>query len=127
MAVPAGAIEEVDYLEATREDLLREHLGRYVVIERRSVLGSFASEEEAFRAGVRACGTAPFLIAHMEPGRERAWIPLLAEVGPAAAGVEEFVPHDSWRRGEFIDDLPTETATPLPPGAGRRRGVPDEG
>lgn len=124
MGVPAAAIEEFGYLDEARAMLRRRYPGRFVVIEGRRLLGDFATEEEAFRAGVRACGTGPFLIAQLGAERERAWVPLIAEVDAGPLPDEDFVPHGSWRRGEFEDDPPVETTTPLPPGAVRRGSLP---
>ena len=125
MSIPTGAIEEFDFLDASRNELRRRHRGKYVVIQGRTLLGAFASEEEAYQEGVRHCGTSPFLIAYLADGGERAWVPVLVEVAARDADLEDFVPHDSWRRGEFLDDPIVETATPLPPGEGRHRRMPD--
>jgi len=126
MAVAARVREEMDFLEASRDDLRRRLGGRYLVIRGRAVVGDFGSEEEAYREGVRLCGKRPFLLAQVGGAHERAWVPVLAEVGPEGPeGSTPWVPPPSWRRGALVDNPIVWTSTPPPPGVRRRGAVRD--
>ena len=58
---------EIDTLNARRDDLLAEHRGQYVVIAGARVVGFFENPDEAFEAGLDACGpSAPFLLHHLQ-------------------------------------------------------------
>lgn len=43
-------------------DLLEKHEGDYAVVFEDLVIGAFADEDEAIRAGLTKCGAQPFLV-----------------------------------------------------------------
>ena len=111
MSAPAAVAEEVEFFDASRDELRRLHAGQFLVIRGRRLLGAFATEQAAYLEGVRVCGTQPFLLAQVGLAGDRAWVPVLVELGG-----EEFVPSPSWRRGEFLDDPIVELDIPPPTG-----------
>lgn len=125
-AATARVREEMDFLEVSRDDLRRRLAGRYLVIRGRAVIGDFGSEEEAFREGVRLCGTKPFLLAKVGGPQERAWVSVLTEVDAEGSGSSAvWVPPPSWRRGALVENSIVWTSTPAPPGDSRRGTVRD--
>lgn len=115
MSAPSAVAEEIAFLHSARDRLRRDHEGRFVIIHGKSVLGAFATEEEAFREGVRMLGTHPFLIARVGAVGEELKVPVLVDLavqGPLPSG--EFVPSHSWRRGRLLDDPIVELDIPPP-------------
>ena len=117
MSAAMGVSEEIEFLDSSKEKLRREHRGRYVLIRGRAVLGSFETEEAAYRQGVAQYGMAPFVVAYLGEHEDRAWVPQLVELGASnPAGDEEFIPSHSWRRGKFVDNPIVELDIPPPSG-----------
>jgi len=54
--------QEYAYYEANKEQLLKKHLGSFVLIKRTKIVGFFDSEEKAYKAGLERFGNEPFLI-----------------------------------------------------------------
>lgn len=57
---------ELDYFEEHRDELCREHLGKFVVVKGRSVHGFYDTDVEAYEAGVEKFGLEPFMIKKVE-------------------------------------------------------------
>jgi hypothetical protein len=111
MEAASGVADELEFLESSMDELRRTHAGHFLVIRGRRVLGAYGSEEEAYRAGVRQCGTKPFLLAQIGAQEVQASVPVLEEVWPHRD--EGFIPH-SWRRGKLIDNPIIELDIPPP-------------
>lgn len=54
--------QESEYFEAHRQELLERCEGQFALIHRDCLLGSYASFDEAFNAGIQSVGNQPFLI-----------------------------------------------------------------
>jgi|GEM_PF-6713646 len=54
--------QELEFYRSQRQVLLQTHKGQFAVIKGTKLLGTYATFEEAFNAGVAAVGTEPFLI-----------------------------------------------------------------
>lgn len=57
---------ELDYFEERREELCRDHLGKFAVVKGRAVHGLYETDMEAFEAGVQMFGPEPFMIKEVE-------------------------------------------------------------
>ena len=66
VALPAGEDrllgEETEFYAQHREDLIRDHLNRYLLIKGSELIGTFSTEEGAIGEGFRRFGTEPFLV-----------------------------------------------------------------
>ena len=60
---------ERQYFADHREELLRLHPGKFVVIKERQVLGAFDTIEDALGAGAREFGMSSFLVRRTRKGR----------------------------------------------------------
>ena len=69
--------KELQYYDAHREELLKEHEGKFVLIKEGSLVGVFASEEEAYEDGLRHFGNQPFLIRRVAAEEEVVHLPAL--------------------------------------------------
>jgi hypothetical protein len=119
MSAAMGVGEEIEFLASMDEELRSKHVGRFLLIRGRALLGSFETEEAAYREGVARCGMTPFVVAYLGEHGERAWVPQLVELGlPDVTLDEEFIPSHSWRRGKFVDDPIVEVDIPPPKGDG---------
>jgi len=115
MSAPAGVAEEIAFLDTVKDELRREHPGRFVVIHGKALVGAFETEDEAFREGVRMIGTLPFLIARLGAEDEQMLVPVLVELGAQGPVPEDrFIPSHSWRRGKLVDDPIVEMDIPPP-------------
>ena len=54
--------EEIQFYEQNKEALIRDHLNRHLLIKGTEVIGSYSTEGQAIREGVRRFGTEPFLV-----------------------------------------------------------------
>ncbi|TMA36010.1 MAG: hypothetical protein E6J79_13985 [Deltaproteobacteria bacterium] len=59
--------EELAYFEEQKPELLKHHLGQFVLIKGRELLGTFTKLEEAYAEGVRRLGNVPMLIKQVVP------------------------------------------------------------
>jgi hypothetical protein len=59
---------ELHYYEAHQADLLKTHRGQVALIQGETVVGTFSTEEEAYRAGSTQLGSLPFLVVRIEEG-----------------------------------------------------------
>lgn len=51
---------------AKKQELLRQNVGKYVLIKGTAVIGIFESEKDAVRAGIDKFGNVPFLVKKIE-------------------------------------------------------------
>ena len=54
--------KEVDFYNSQREELIKQHLGKWVLIKDRKVLGVFDNDQAAYQAGIAKFGNTIFLI-----------------------------------------------------------------
>ncbi|MBI2918575.1 MAG: hypothetical protein HYY01_11370 [Chloroflexi bacterium] len=69
--------KELRYYEVHREELLREHEGKFVLIKEESLVGVFTTEKEAYADGIRHFGDQPFLIKRVTKQEEVVYLPAL--------------------------------------------------
>lgn len=55
-------IEELHFFEKNKEEYLKHYEGQFVLIKGKKLIGSFTTEEEAYKAGVEQFGNTPLLI-----------------------------------------------------------------
>ncbi len=65
--MPDALIDELAYFEQLKPELLREHAEQFALIKGRALLGTFATMEEAYAAGVKRLGNVPMLIKQVLP------------------------------------------------------------
>jgi hypothetical protein len=53
---------EIKYFEKIKDKLLAEHKGKFVVIFNQQLLGTYDTVENAYNAGIQACGDQQFLV-----------------------------------------------------------------
>ena len=61
MAAPAGLRAIIEAYEAKRDEVEREHLGRYVVFRDRKIVDAFESSDNAITHSLETFGVAPDL------------------------------------------------------------------
>lgn len=54
--------EEISYYEANKDNFIRDHLNRYLLIKGQELIASYETEGAAIGEGVRRFGTEPFLV-----------------------------------------------------------------
>ena len=59
---------ELHYYETHQADLLKTHRGQVALIQGETVVGTFSTEAEAYRAGSTQLGSLPFLVVRIEEG-----------------------------------------------------------
>ena len=65
------------YFDAHSAEWLAEQSGAFVVVKDESVIGFFATHDEALAAGARAFGLAPFLVRQVGVAPEPVSVPAL--------------------------------------------------
>ncbi len=65
--MPDALIDELAYFEELKPTLLRDHAEEFALIKGRVLLGTFATMEEAYAAGVKRLGNVPMLIKQVLP------------------------------------------------------------
>ena len=69
---------ELDYYRNNKDEMLRHHEDRFVVIKDERFLGAFTTEQEAYEAGLTELGNVPFLIKKVTKEEEVIRFPALA-------------------------------------------------
>ena len=69
---------ELDYFEKVKSELLKTHKGQFALIKSEEVIGTFTTQDEAYREGVRRFGREPFLIKPIVEVEEEQRIPALS-------------------------------------------------
>ena len=54
--------KEVKYFEKKKKDLLKKNKGAFALIKDSELIGTFPTEENAYKEGIQLFGNAPFLI-----------------------------------------------------------------
>lgn len=54
--------QEYAYYKANKEQLLKEHLGSFVLVKGTEIIGFFDSEEKAYKVGLKRFGNEPFFM-----------------------------------------------------------------
>ena len=69
--------EERAFFDAHREQLLKEHPGKFALIKGHELIGAFDSDENAYTEGVERFGNSPFLVRRIEEQDPTAQFPAL--------------------------------------------------
>lgn len=78
MAAPAALKEELAFYEQHKPELLKTHLGQYVLIKGANLIGIFSTQAEAYKEGFGRFGRASFLVKKVEEKEFAEQVPLLA-------------------------------------------------
>ena len=70
--------EELAFFNEKKDELLRTHLGQFALIKGRTLIGVFATREEAYAEGVQRFGGESFLAHHIVEKEPVEQVPLLA-------------------------------------------------
>lgn len=54
--------EELRFFEKNKLEYLKHYQGQFVLIKDKRLIGSYTTEEEAYKAGIEQFGNTPFLI-----------------------------------------------------------------
>ena len=54
--------EEISFYESNKEEFIRDHINRHLLIKGSKLIGSFETRGQAIAAGYRRYGTGPFLV-----------------------------------------------------------------
>lgn len=68
---------ELDYFEKEKDNLLKTHAGKHVLIKGQKVVGTFDNLEEAYRRGLELFGVSPFLIKQVQKAQQTQQAPAL--------------------------------------------------
>jgi hypothetical protein len=60
--------EEFRWYKSCQGELLREYSGKHLLISGKSVVGAFASDNEAYRSALHECVPGTFIIQECTPG-----------------------------------------------------------
>jgi len=71
-------VRELEFYDRNRDRFLREHDGRYLLIEGSRLIGSFETEDQAVGEGVRRFGAGPFLVRQAGANTPDASVPSLS-------------------------------------------------
>lgn len=84
MAAPVLSDEQAFYA-SSRESLLREHPGKWVLIVGRRLLGVFDGPDTAYAEGLKQLGNVPMLVIQVLPEQPTSRLPAL-QLGLVSAG-----------------------------------------
>ena len=70
--------EELAFFNEKKDELLRTHPGQFALIKGRTLIGVFATREEAYTHGVQRFGGESFLVHHIVEKEPVEQVPLLA-------------------------------------------------
>ena len=70
--------EEISYYESRKEELIRDHINRYLLIKGSKLIGSFETRGLAIAEGYRLYGTGPFLVRLTGEDTPVGYVPALA-------------------------------------------------
>lgn len=69
--------KERKYFEAHRDEWLRTHPGKFVLVKDEELVGVFNTQQEALIEGARRFGTESFLVRQVEESEQLIYIPAL--------------------------------------------------
>ncbi len=70
--------KEYQFYLKIRPDLLRQYGGKFALIKDEKLIGTFDTDQDAYKAGLEKFGNVTFLIIRIVEGEERIWIPVLS-------------------------------------------------
>lgn len=68
---------ELEYFEEIKDQLLKQHEGRYALIVGRNLVGVYDHARDAYEQGVRTYGNIPMLIREIQPFERPVHVPAL--------------------------------------------------
>ena len=79
MSQSASPLEkEYQFYLRAKAELLKQHSGKFALIKEERLVGTFDTDQDAYKAGLEKFGNVPFLIIRIQEGDERTWIPVLS-------------------------------------------------
>jgi hypothetical protein len=76
--------KEYNYYESIKSELLGKSKGKFALIKGEELVGTFDTDQDAYKAGLLKYGNTPFLIVHITEVDEKGWVPIL-ELGLLSA------------------------------------------
>lgn len=73
---------EIEYYTAQKESLLAYHEGQFALVSGEQMLGTYATEAEAYSAGLSLIGNKPFLIRQIRNDEPQLQAPVLFAGSP---------------------------------------------
>ena len=70
--------EEISYYESRKEELIRNHINRHLLIKGSKLIGSFETRDQAIAEGYRLYGAGPFLVRLTGEDTPIGYVPALA-------------------------------------------------
>lgn len=78
--------EELQLYNKNKQEYLKTYRDQFVLIKNKELIGSFTTEEEAYKVGVAKFGNEPFLIRKVSTEEQTASVPALT-VGVINVGI----------------------------------------
>lgn len=72
--------KEYQFYFGVKADLLKQYKGKFALIKEQKVVGTFDTDQDAYKTGLEKLGNVPFLIIRIQEGDENTWIPVLSMV-----------------------------------------------
>ncbi len=69
---------EYQYYLRIKADLLKQYKGKFALIKKQELVGTFDTDQDAYNAGLDKFGNVPILIIRIQETEESAWIPVLS-------------------------------------------------
>ncbi len=69
---------EYQYYLRIKADLLKQYKGKFALIKKQELVGTFDTDQDAYNSGLDKFGNVPFLIIRIQETDESAWIPVLS-------------------------------------------------
>jgi len=66
---------ELKYFNDNKDEYLRIYPNMFVVISDDKFVGSYTTQEQAYEAGIKACGLKPFLLKQVLPDGDNTSVP----------------------------------------------------
>lgn len=76
--------EEYRYYESIKANLIGKSKGKFALVKGKELVGTFDTDQDAYKAGLLKYGNTPFLIIRITEVDETGWIPIL-ELGLLSA------------------------------------------
>ena len=70
--------EEISYYESRKEELIKDHINRHLLIKGSELIGSFETRNQAIAEGYRRYGVGPFLVRLTGEDTPVGYVPALA-------------------------------------------------
>lgn len=69
--------KELKFFKHNKSRFIKTYLGQFVLIKNETLIGSYTTEEEAYKAGIEKFGNTPFLIKQVLTDEQKLVIPAL--------------------------------------------------